>query len=156
MSRLTAPTYPGGIVVRLEPTYTNYQVQLDRTPQRLAAAARTRANYDMYNASQELRKLTYADVKYAPLDRILNQAVTEWQKAEYLMNTLKLRQGENVIAIQTAKATRGYFRCQALSKQVHNALIPPPARPEDLGLRPWFGAWGKWATRTSGQEPTLE
>jgi hypothetical protein len=156
MSRLTAPTYPGGIVVRLEPTYTNYHVQLERTPQRLASAARTRANYDMYNASQELRKLTYGDVKYAPLDRVLTQAVTEWQKAEYLMNSLKFRQGENVIANQIAKATRSYFRCQALSKHVQDALVPPPSRPEDLGLRPWFGAWGKWATRTSGEQPTLE
>ncbi len=155
MSRLTAPTYPGGVVVRLAPTYTNYQIQLDRTLPRLTSAARQRANWDLYNASQELRKRTYADARYAPLDAILNQAVTEWQKGEYLMNTLKFKKGDNVIVNQTAKATRSYQRCQAIAKHVQEALVPAPSRPEDLGLKQWFGAWGKWATRQSREEQPM-
>jgi len=35
--------------------------------------------------------------------------------------------------------------CQAYAKHVYNALVPPTTTPSDLGLRPWFGNWGKWA-----------
>jgi len=41
------------------------------------------------------------------------------------------------------KAIRAFTRCQALARQVYNALVPPAATPEDLGLRPW----GYWSER---------
>ena len=41
-----------------------------------------------------------------------------------------------------SKALRAYTRCQALAKQVYNALVPPATKPEDLGLKPW-GFWNE-------------
>jgi len=141
-----SPTYPGGVVIRIAPTYSFYQLKLDTNVRNVARAARTRAQYDLYNAYQELSKLSYEDVPYAPLNAILDQATTEWQKGEYYSRIAGRKQGNEDINC-LAKSARSYFRAQALALQVYNSLVPSAKCPEDLGLREWFGAWGDWATR---------
>ena len=141
-----SPTYPGGVVVRIAPTYSFYQLKLESTVEKTTGAARTRAQYDLWNAYQELNKLSYNDVPYAPLNAILDEAATEWQKAEYYSRVAARKEGnENINDL--AKASRYYFKAQALALQVYNSLVPPAKRPEDLALREWFGSWGEWATR---------
>ena len=141
-----SPTYPGGVVVRVAPTYSFYQLKLDADVENVVNAARTRAQYDLYNAYQELSTLTYWDVPFAPLNEILNEAATAWQKGEYyLRKANKVDDHEQINYL--AKSARSYFKAQALALQVYNALKPPAERPEDLGLKEWFGAWGEWSTR---------
>lgn len=145
-ARINYPHWPFLRVYRVAPTYTFFEMQLDANPKALAEAARNRAMYALAYADQQLRKLTYHDAAYAPLDELFNKAVVEWQKGQYYEVRAAKAQG-NEAGNYTARSARAFFRAQALGRQVYESLVPPPTRPEDLGLRPWFGAWGEWATR---------
>lgn len=141
-----SPTYEGGVVVRLNPTYTFFELKLDENPGKVTSAAKTRARYDMWNAYQELSKLDYSDVEYVPLDEILDKAVVNWQKGLFYQEEAQETTGNESI-IKWGKAVRCFTRSQAYARQVYQSLVPPPKRPEDLGLRQWHGNWGDWATR---------
>ena len=144
-----SPTYAGGVVMRLNPTYTFFELKLSSDPANVSQAAQTRAQYDLWNAYQELSKLSFSDNGFEYLDKKLNEAVTEWQKGWFYRDEAKSLTG-NESVIKWAKAIRCFTRCQSYARQVSDALIPPAKRPEDLRLRPWFGNWGEWATRNSG------
>jgi len=141
-----SPTYRGGVVVRLNPTYTFFELKLDSSPDRVTSAAKKRARYDMWNAYQELSKLGYSDVEYAPLNEILNKVVVNWQKGLFFEEEAREVTGDQSI-ISWGKAVRCFTRTQAFARQVYQSLVPPPKRPEDLDLRQWHGNWGDWATR---------
>jgi len=132
-TRMTSPFMPGGHYYRISPTYSFYELQLESGPTKVVEKARKRAQYDQYYANLELRKLNYGDVAFAPLDAIFNDAATEWQKGEFHRNLAMETSGDEAIA-RLAKALRAFTRCQALARQAYNALVPPPASPEDLGL----------------------
>jgi len=144
-----SPTYAGGVIVRLNPTYAFFELKLASDPPAVCDAAQTRAQYDLWNAYQELSLLDYSDVRYALLDEKLNEAVIEWQKGWFYRDEARETTG-NESVIKWAKAIRCYTRSQSYAKQVYNALIPPATRPEDLHLRSWFGNWGEWSTRSTG------
>jgi len=146
VARVNYPHFPGGRVPRIAPTYTFYELQLDATPQKVVQDCRNRARYELSYADRELRKLTYRDVAYDPLNKLYNEAATEWQKGQYYLSRAGATQG-NESVLFLAKATRAFSRTQALAKQVFETLVPPPTRPEDLGLKPWLGAWGDWGKR---------
>lgn len=141
-----SPTYQGGVIIRLNPTYTFFELKLAGNPQAVIRAAQKRARYDMWNAYQTLSKLDFSDVRYFPLDQILNDAVQEWQKGLFYMGEAAELDGNDSMA-KWGKAVRCFTRCQSYARQVSEMLNPPPKRPEDLGLRQWFGNWGDWATR---------
>ena len=144
-----SPTWHGGVLVQLNPLYTFFELKLGANPSDVLKAARMRANYDIWNAYLELSKLDYSDVRYAELDKKMNEAVVEWQKANFYMDEASGVSGNEAI-IKQAKAIRCLTRAQCYATHVYNALIPPPARPEDLHLKPWLGTWGEWTTRESG------
>jgi hypothetical protein len=127
----------------IAPTYTFFELQLAAGPADIAGAARKRAQYDLYYANRELRKLTCADIPYAALDAIFNRAAVENQKGEYYLG-LAMRTEGNESVCHYAGAVRGFARCQAYAKQVYESLVPPPASPADLDLGEWFGDWGQW------------
>jgi hypothetical protein len=131
---------------RVAPTYSFYQLKLASSPDKVTTAAMFQAQHDLHYANQELRKLTYWDPPYAPLDEIYNKAASEWFKGGYYQNLARKTTGNDSV-YNLSKATRAFTRCQALARQVYNALVPPATSPEDLGLRPWFGDWGEWATK---------
>ncbi len=144
-----SPTWAGGVVVRLNPTYTFFELKLGANPQNVSNSAQTRAQYDLWNAYQELSLLDFSDVRFALLDKKLNEAVVEWQKGWFYRDEAKETTG-NESVIKWAKAIRCFTRCQSYARQVYESLKPPAAHPEDLHLRPWFGNWGEWSTRSSG------
>ena len=141
-----SPTYAGGIVLRLRPTYTFFELKLSSNPRNVSRAAQTRARYDMWNAYQELMKIDYSDVRFVPLDDLLNQAVVEWQKGWFYTEEAS-DTGGNESVVKWAKAIRCYTRCQCYARQVYHAFHPAAKRPEDLGLRWWHGSWGEWVNR---------
>jgi hypothetical protein len=143
-----SPTYAGGVVVRLRPTYSFFELKLASNPRNVSRAAQTQARYDLWNAYQELSKLDHWDAPYAPLDDMLNQAVVEWQKGWFYTDEAG-DGGGNEAVVKWARAVRCYTRCQCYARQVYNALVPPARCPEDLGLRQWHGNWGEWASRGS-------
>jgi len=145
-ARVAYTSSPNAHSFRIAPTYSFYQLKLASSPDKVTTTAMYQAQYDLHYANQELRKLTYWDTPYAPLDDIYNKAATEWVKGGYYQNLARKTTGNESI-YNLSKATRAFTRCQALAKQVYNALVPPATSPEALGLRPWFGDWGEWATK---------
>ena len=129
---------PGGHYYPIAPTHSFYELELAPSPKDLTDAAKNRAQYELYYANQELRKLTYSDVAYAPLDALFNRAATEWYKGQYYIGKLLTgKAGGNETVYKWGKAVRAFTRCQALAKQVYESLVPPPTRPDNLGLMPW-------------------
>ena len=151
-ARQAEPHWTGLLLYRIAPTYTFYELKLAANPEKVMTAARARAMFDQYYANKELRKLTYKDVAYAPLDALFNKAVTEWQKGQFYQDQAREGRG-NEAALNWAKSIRSFTKCQAYARQVFESLVPPPARPEDLGLRKWLGEWGDWATREGIEAP---
>jgi hypothetical protein len=143
VGRRTEPLSAGWHFYPIAATHTFFELQLTSKPIDIVLAAAKRAQYDLYYANKELRKLTYADVPYAPLDAIFNQAAIESQKGSYYLSVAHITKGSESIC-NHAKALRAFTKCQAYAKQVHESLVPPAAKPEDLGLGEWFGSWGQW------------
>ena len=140
-ARVAYPLLPQGHYYRIAPTYSYYELTLAASPQEVAKLAKRRAQYELYYANQELRKLTYSDNAYAPLDEIFNAAAIEWHKGLYYEDRAEGgRAGGNQGVYMWSKMLRAYTRCQALAKQVYNSLVPPATKPEDLRLKPW-GFW---------------
>jgi hypothetical protein len=114
--------------------------KLEESPEEVAKAAQYQAEIDLFVANRELRKLSYHDVAYAPLDEIYNKALIEWTQGEYIVGPDYGKVNwadEDEAVLFWAKATRAFTRCQSLARQVYNALVPPASDPEDLGLKPW-------------------
>lgn len=140
-ARVAYPLLARAHYYRIAPTYSYYQLKLAGDPQEMTGAAKQRAQYELYYANQELRKLNYSDCAYVPLDQIFNQAAIEWHKGLYYEDRVEGGRAErNQGVYMWSKAIRAYTRCQALAKQVYNVLVPPATKPEDLGLKPW-GFW---------------
>jgi len=141
--RFSNPQSPGNRHVHINPTHTFYEVKLDETPEKAVEAAGKRAHYDLYYANRELSKLTWSDVAFAPLREILNKAVEGWLRGNFYMEQAKKTEGTESV-LNLGRAIRGYNSSQAYAKQVFEALVPPPAKPKDLGLREYMGSWGEW------------
>jgi hypothetical protein len=135
----------------IAPTYTFYELQLAADPAAVVTAAKKRSQYDLYYANKELRKLTYSDAAYAPLDKIFNEAATESQVGDYYLGLARSTRGNDSIT-NYAKALRAFTKCQAYAKQVYQTMGPPADDPTDLGLREWSGDWGVWKSAPDGDD----
>jgi hypothetical protein len=148
VARQAEPLSAGFHYYPIAATHTFFELQLAANPSDIVNATKKRAQYDLYYANKELRKLTYTDVAYAPLDAIFNQAAIEMQKGEYYLVLAQKTQGNESIC-HYGKATRGFTRCQAYARQVYESLVIPPCKPTDLGLGEWSGSWGQWESYAS-------
>jgi hypothetical protein len=138
-ARDLTPIHPGGFYYHTGETNTFWELQLASEPPEVAAVAKKRAQYDLYYANAELAKLTYSDVAYAPLLEIFDRAVAEYERGKYY-ELLTLKTTGNELIYNWAKTVRAFTRCQVHAKRVKNALVPPPRKPEELGLKP-FKYW---------------
>jgi len=146
-AKVSTPHGNSGWYFRVDATHSFYQLKLASSFDEVVNAARGKAHLDLYYADLELDKLGYSDTAYAPLLEIFDKAVLEWGKARDYMHLAENVPEEDLEYLElSAKALRAYTRCQAFAQQVYNELVPPPTCPEDLGLGPWFGDWGEWAT----------
>jgi len=145
-ARVAYTSSPNSHSFLVAPTFSFYQIKLAASPDKVTTAAMFQAQHDLHYANQVLRKLTYWDPPYAQLDEIYNRAATEWFKGGYYQSLAMKTTGHEYI-YNLSKATRSFTRCQVFAGQVYNTLVPPATSPEDLGLRPWFGDWGEWATK---------
>jgi hypothetical protein len=143
--RKAEPLTTGWHFYHIAATHTFFELQLAPKPEFIVAAAKKRAQYDLYYANKELRKLTYHDIPYAPLDAIFDKAAAENQKGDYYLVLAQKTKG-NESTNNYAKAVRAFTRCQAYARQVYESLVPPADKPTDLGLGEWFGSWGEWET----------
>lgn len=124
--RIVHPYAPTAFRYAIAPTYTFYKLKLASNPEEVAISARVHAQHGLYYASTELRKLNYLDNGYAALDEIINDALKEWFKGEYVLG-LAVSNKENATEslYNYAKSTRCYTKCQALAQKVFDALVPP-------------------------------
>lgn len=144
-ARQAEPLTAGWHFYHIAATHTFFELQLDSSPVNILNAAKKRAQYDMYHANKELRKLTYKDVPYAPLEAIFNKAATESQKGDYYLPLAQKAKGNESVC-NYARAIRAFTRCQVYARQVYESLVPQATTPTDLGLGEWFGSWGQWET----------
>ena len=131
---------PDGLTYTIAPIHSFYQLKLASGPEEVVTSTRARAQYNLYYANVELRKLSLND-GYAALDAIFDQAVTAWFSGEYYLGAA-VRSTRNESVYKYAKALRAFTRCQALAEHVYSSLVAPASSPEDLGLKP-FGYWEK-------------
>lgn len=119
--------------------HTFFQLKLAPSIPEITKAAQTQASYELIRADRELTKLTYLDPAFAPLKEIFNKAATERRKGEYYRSLARATEGNDAV-YNWGKALRGFTSSQAYAQAVYEALVPPPATPEDLLLKPW-GYW---------------
>ncbi|MBI4188825.1 MAG: hypothetical protein HY529_06430 [Chloroflexi bacterium] len=118
----------------VNPIHSFYQLRLGDNPDEVAQAAHDHAKKKLYSADHELRKLNWADVAYAPLDSMFNQAVTDWFVGEHYLY-LGSRTTDNESLYNYAKSIRAFTRCQAEALEIYESLVLPPTSPDDLGLK---------------------
>jgi hypothetical protein len=140
VARISNAHHPGGHYYPVGQTYSFFQLKLAGSPADAVLAAKERGRYDLYYANQELRKLTYWDVPYAPLNDIFNKAATEWIKGDYYSKKAEKTEGSESVC-NHGKALRAFSRCQAYANQVYESLVPPPVDPTALGHPPYSFAW---------------
>lgn len=69
----------------------------------------------------------------APLQELLEIAQRELERGEGHEQAAQ-NATDNGALYDWARATRAFTRSQVRARQVSNALVPPPSKPEDLGL----------------------
>lgn len=140
--RLGRQTFPrAGAPYPIDYLHTFYQLKLEPSIPEITKAAQTQASYELIRADRELTKLTYLNPAFAPLKEIFNKATIERRKGQYYQSLARGTEGNDSL-YNWGKALRGYTSCQAYAQNVYEALVPPPATPEDLFLKPW-GYWVK-------------
>lgn len=144
-SRVAYPlvALPDGINYIINPTRTYYQLKLGPSPLQVVIEARARSQFELYYATDELGKLECLKDNYFALDKIRNEALTEYFKGEYYLSSeVSGDSSGNDSIYKCSKALRDFARCQTLARQVYEYIIPPATKPEALGLRP-YGYWEK-------------
>jgi len=127
-------------------THSFYELTLGAGAQELAETALTRAQYDLYYANKALSGLDFAEA--AALEPTFDRAKTEYMKGHYYLNSVLTGNvpAERDALFSFSRSTRAFTRCQVYARQLCEAVAPPASRPEDLGLKAWFGDWGDWSS----------
>ena len=137
-ARIAYPLLPQGHYYRPDMIYSFYQLKLASNAADTVKAAKDRAQYEMYYANQELKKRGWRDASFAPHAALFNQAATEWTKGSFFQTRVLAKKTSGVETTDClGKALRAFTKCQAYAGEAYESLVPPPTRPEDLGLKPW-------------------
>jgi hypothetical protein len=110
-----------------------WELKLASAPAGVAAYAAQRARECIDRAEAELAGLRRTDPAYQPLAALLGLARRELASGEGHESAAGNSRGNEAV-YNWARATRAHSRAQVRARQVCNALVPPPSRPEDLGL----------------------
>lgn len=130
----------------IEGTHTFYRLRLAADPKAVVDQAKEDAKNEIATAYGELMQLNFRDTGYAALDDLYSLANAEYYQGNVAFDRALLSSGNESLR-HFADAATAYTRSQAHSRQVYEALVPPPTRPSDLGLRPFGGDWATWETR---------
>lgn len=147
--RVAYPLYPGpgdGHWYQIAGTHTFYQLALASSPAEVIEAAKKEAHASIADAYQKLMFLNYRDAGYAALNDLYSQANAEYYEGIAVYNKGLLSGGNEALRC-FAQAATAFTRSQAHATQIHDVLVPPATRPEDLGLNRYGGSWAKWVNR---------
>jgi hypothetical protein len=128
---------------QIDGTHTFYQLVLASSPDAVVAAAEKETFNCIARAYSKLMWLNYTDTGFAALNELYSRANAEYYEGVNWTTQATLASGDEAL-LYLAKAATAFTRSQSHAKQVYYALVPPPTRPEDLGLRPYGGSWAEW------------
>ena len=131
---------------QIEGTHSFYRLVLASGPAKLVRESREDAFDNLAEAYREMMILDYGDGRYILVKNLYSQAVSEYYEGINLSNIALLENGDESIRY-FARAATAFTRSQAHSRQVYDILVPPPSRPQDLGLQPYGGSWAQWVKR---------
>lgn len=124
---------PRQTVYMYNETNAFWEVKLAADPLRVVEHARSRAEELMKQAQDALTELDPSDAACQPLSEFFEQS--RWAYAAGSSAREKARAENGNMALYAAsRALRGFNQAQVLALQVIQAVIPPPCKPEDLGL----------------------
>jgi hypothetical protein len=109
------------------------ELRLASNPAQLTEAARLRAQEFIQKATRTLSKARLSEQARKPFDQLLARAQKELADGERHEKAAQQAAADKAV-YDWAKATRAHTRAQVRALQVHEALAPPPNKPEDLGL----------------------
>jgi hypothetical protein len=110
-----------------------FELKLGDSPQALARSARGKAQAYIASARSDMAQLERSDPAYAPLQKLLKIAQSELERGAGYEQAAQ-NATDNGALYDWARATRAFTRSQVRARQVSHALVPPPSKPEDLGL----------------------
>jgi len=115
----------------IEPTYSFYRLELAESPLDTVGSGIGDAYAALARAYGALRRLKIEDTGFAESNRLFSRAVRQYYQALAWSEQGGVAD-ENIRLDLWAKALTACTRAQAMANQLHNHLIPPPVRPEDL------------------------
>lgn len=107
------------------------ELTLASTPAGVTKAAKRKAKDLIDQALMEFEKLEDSNPTHQHLKELLKLANKEFEAGK-TFETLVTKTNGNARVYSWAKATRAYTRAQVRASQVHQALVPPPNKPEDF------------------------
>ena len=128
-----APMMPSSAISIYCETNAFWEIKLASNPEGVATYAKKKALEYIVSADKELKKMWKSDVAFKPLEKMLAQAQGEFANGENHITAVS-NSSVNDSIFNWSKATRFFTRAQVHAKQVYNALVLPPKKPEDFGL----------------------
>jgi len=110
-----------------------FELKLAGSPEGLTAYVRQKAQEYIEWARAQMGQLNRSNAAYEPLQALLVRAESEFAGGQESELAAGQANG-HTSTYAWARATRAYTRAQVRALQVYQALVPPPNKPEDLGL----------------------
>jgi len=128
-------------------THTFYELALASSPAAVANAAGIAAHRYIATAYTQLMMLNSLDCGFYELKKLYSVSNAEYYLGVDAKNRASLNVEDNALSL-FAKATTQFTRAQAHALEVYNALVPPPTKPDDLGLKSYVEVSKKEGTNT--------
>jgi hypothetical protein len=117
-------------------THSFYQLTLASDPAAVVDAAQNAAHDYIAIAHNQFARLDYTDCRFSEIRKLYSLSNAEYYLGVNARNEGSLKAGDTSL-FHFAQATTAFARAQAHALEAYNALVPPPSRPEDLGLEPY-------------------
>lgn len=116
-------------------THSFFQLTLAGDPLAVVEASQREAREDVARAQQELMKISDKEGRYPFLQDVLSRANSETYEGDCAYNLGILTCGNEAL-FHFASAATSFAKAQSHSRQAKNAMKPPAANPQELGLPP--------------------
>ncbi len=122
--------------------HAGYDIKLAGSTSGVLSDAYGRAMTALVSANRHLRTLHESHPRRSELRELFDTAVKHWYVATNFKDASA--NGANPDMRSTGKSLRSFARSQAIANSVSSRAEQEPSRPEDLGLKPYWGNWGEW------------
>lgn len=130
----------------IDGTHTFYKVTLASGPLEVVGDMENTAKANLGFAYEKFMLLNPTDPEFDLLNNLYKTAASEYYEGNYYYVKAKSSSGNEKTAY-LGKAATTFTHSQARSKQIYEALVPPPVCPSDLGLKNFGDDWAEWETK---------